>query len=67
MFEPFQTGFGIGTGLGLAIVYQITQAHNGHISVQSRPDEGAEFVLRLKRSSRSAAAQDKKALGVGRG
>lgn len=67
VFEPFQTGFGIGTGLGLAIVYQITQAHNGHISVQSRPDEGAEFVLRLKRSSRSAAAQDKKALGVGRG
>jgi len=67
VFEPFQTGFGIGTGLGLAIVYQITQAHNGHISVQSRPDEGAEFVLRLKRSSRSVTAQDKKALGVGRG
>jgi two-component system sensor histidine kinase PilS (NtrC family) len=68
VFEPFQTGFGIGTGLGLAIVYQITQAHNGHISVQSRPDEGAEFVLRLKKSTRGlAAAPEKKTAGVGRG
>ncbi|HWK31229.1 MAG TPA: ATP-binding protein [Terriglobales bacterium] len=68
VFEPFQTGFGIGTGLGLAIVYQITQAHNGHISVQSRPDEGAEFVLRLKRSTRAmASAAAMKTAGVGRG
>jgi two-component system sensor histidine kinase PilS (NtrC family) len=68
VFEPFQTGFGIGTGLGLAIVYQITQAHNGHISVQSKPDEGAEFVLRLKRSTRSASsAPAVKTAGVGRG
>jgi two-component system, NtrC family, sensor histidine kinase PilS len=68
VFEPFQTGFGIGTGLGLAIVYQITQAHNGHISVQSRPDEGAEFVLRLKRSTRAmASAAATKTAGVGRG
>jgi two-component system sensor histidine kinase PilS (NtrC family) len=68
VFEPFQTGFGIGTGLGLAIVYQITQAHNGHISVQSKPDEGAEFVLRLKRSTRAASqAPAMKTAGVGRG
>jgi len=68
VFEPFQTGFGIGTGLGLAIVYQITQAHNGHISVQSKPDEGAEFVLRLKRSTRAmASAAAMKTAGVGRG
>lgn len=68
VFEPFQTGFGIGTGLGLAIVYQITQAHNGHISVQSRPDQGAEFVLRLKRSTRgTASTPEKKTVGVGRG
>jgi two-component system sensor histidine kinase PilS (NtrC family) len=68
VFEPFQTGFGIGTGLGLAIVYQITQAHNGHISVQSKPDQGAEFVLRLKRSTRGmTSAPEKKTVGVGRG
>jgi two-component system sensor histidine kinase PilS (NtrC family) len=68
VFEPFQTGFGMGTGLGLAIVYQITQAHNGHISVQSKPDEGAEFVLRLKRSTRGlTATAEKKTAGVGRG
>jgi two-component system sensor histidine kinase PilS (NtrC family) len=68
VFEPFQTGFGIGTGLGLAIVYQITQAHNGHISVQSKPEEGAEFVLRLKKSTRGlSATPEKKTAGVGRG
>jgi two-component system, NtrC family, sensor histidine kinase PilS len=51
MFEPFQSEFSGGTGLGLAIVYQIVQAHDGKISVKSEPGEGAELVLRLKRSA----------------
>jgi len=55
MFEPFQSEFSGGTGLGLAIVYQILQAHDGRISVKSAPGEGADFVIRLKRS---AAAGD---------
>jgi two-component system, NtrC family, sensor histidine kinase PilS len=50
IFEPFQSSFGNGTGLGLAIVYQIAQAHNGSIAVQSEPGKGAEFTLRLKTS-----------------
>lgn len=40
IFQPFQTGFKKGVGLGMAIVYQIVQQHNGHIEVQSNPDEG---------------------------
>lgn len=51
MFEPFQSEFSGGTGLGLAIVYQIIQAHDGKISVRSAPGEGADFIIRLKRSA----------------
>ena len=51
IFEPFQSEFSGGTGLGLAIVYQILQAHDGKISVKSAPGEGAEFLIRLKRSA----------------
>jgi two-component system, NtrC family, sensor histidine kinase PilS len=55
MFEPFQSEFSGGTGLGLAIVYQIIQAHDGKISVRSAPGEGADFIIRLKRSAPAAA------------
>jgi len=48
IFEPFQSNFTGGTGLGLAIVYQVIQAHEGTISVNSEPGKGTEFVLRLK-------------------
>lgn len=49
IFEPFQSQFEGGTGLGLAIVYQIVQAHEGKVWARSKPGEGSEFVLRLKR------------------
>ena len=36
-----------GTGLGLSIVKHIVQAHGGTISVESRPNEGSAFCLRI--------------------
>jgi two-component system sensor histidine kinase PilS (NtrC family) len=67
IFEPFQSGFGLGTGLGLAIVYEITQAHKGSVTVQSRPGEGAQFVLHLRKSTRALRADAVKAVGAALG
>jgi PAS domain S-box-containing protein len=47
LFEPFYTTRDKGSGLGLAISYKIVEAHRGDIWADSRPGEGATFVIRL--------------------
>ncbi|THF62252.1 HAMP domain-containing protein [Pseudothauera rhizosphaerae] len=49
IFDPFfTTKRGSGTGLGLSISYTIVERYGGHIEVDSRPGEGAEFAVRLR-------------------
>ncbi len=50
IFDPFFTTkpVGQGTGLGLAIGYQIVvDKHGGSLICCSRPNEGAEFIVRI--------------------
>ena len=49
LFEPFFTTKkkGKGVGLGLSVVYGIIQEHGGSITVQSKPDQGTTFQVKL--------------------
>jgi nitrogen fixation/metabolism regulation signal transduction histidine kinase len=47
IFVPFYTTKANGSGIGLSLARQIMQNHNGTITVNSVPNEGAEFTLRF--------------------
>jgi two-component system NtrC family sensor kinase len=49
IFEPFFTTkqVGKGTGLGLSICYSIIQKHQGTIEVESEPEKGSTFTVKL--------------------
>jgi two-component system sensor histidine kinase KdpD len=49
IFEPFVRGAGgsDGSGLGLAIVRGFVEANGGRVHVESRPGQGASFVIEL--------------------
>ncbi|MBT0812395.1 phosphate starvation-inducible protein PsiE [Litoribacter ruber] len=49
IFEPFFTTkpVGKGTGLGLSIVFTIIEKHSGTLEVESCPDAGTAFIIRL--------------------
>ena len=50
LFTPYYTTKQFGTGLGLAIVQSIVADHAGTIAVESRPDEGAVFIITLPKA-----------------
>lgn len=51
IFQPFFTTkpTGQGTGLGLSLSYDIVKAHGGEIKVETKENEGTEFILVLPR------------------
>jgi signal transduction histidine kinase len=52
LFEPFVTcDKEHGTGLGLAIARKIVKDHGGYIGVMSEAGQGADFIIRLPRTS----------------
>jgi signal transduction histidine kinase/putative methionine-R-sulfoxide reductase with GAF domain len=51
LFTPFFTTRSKGTGLGLSNVKKIVDAHHGSIDLQSTPQAGTTFTIRLERRS----------------
>jgi two-component system, NtrC family, sensor kinase len=49
IFQPFFTTkpTGQGTGLGLSLSYDIVKAHGGELKVETKKDEGSEFIIEL--------------------
>jgi len=52
IFDVFFTTKTHGTGLGMAIARRLVEAHQGQIAVSSEPQQGAEFVITLRRRRR---------------
>jgi signal transduction histidine kinase len=47
IFDLYFTTKSGGSGIGLAMTYRILQLHYGSIEVQSNPERGTEFLLRI--------------------
>jgi len=49
IFQPFFTTkpTGQGTGLGLSLAYDIVKAHGGNLKLETKVNEGTEFIIQL--------------------
>ncbi|PLX80934.1 MAG: hybrid sensor histidine kinase/response regulator [Desulfuromonas sp.] len=47
IFDPFFTTKSKGTGFGLSVVLRIVKTCHGHIDVESNPEQGTTFTIRL--------------------
>jgi signal transduction histidine kinase len=59
VFEPFfrgAEGAAKGTGLGLTICREIVESHGGIIQVDSEPDKGSVFTVKLELAGKTAIA-----------
>jgi DNA-binding response OmpR family regulator/anti-sigma regulatory factor (Ser/Thr protein kinase) len=60
IFQRFHRGTSAdqqpGSGIGLALVADMTSAHGGAVDVESEPDEGSRFIVRLPRYNGSPEA-----------
>ena len=56
IFQPFFTTkpTGQGTGLGLSLAYDVVKAHGGEIKVETKENEGTNFVVQLPAKSLTA-------------
>ncbi len=57
VFDPYFTTKEQGNGLGLAISYSIIKNHDGYITVESTPGQGATFTLYLPASQEDLPQQ----------
>lgn len=58
IFDPFFTTKPQGTGLGLAISYQNIKLHNGSLEVNSTPQQGTTFTIKIPLEQTSSEGGD---------
>jgi signal transduction histidine kinase len=64
LFTPYYTSKHHGTGLGLAIVQSVVSDHHGSVSVNSEPERGTTFTIRIPRGINTSGAEPAASTGV---